>query len=424
MEAINYLNNLDKFGVKPGLERVELLLDYLDNPEDNLDIIHIAGTNGKGSTSAILTAIYKEAGYKVGTYNSPHLIEFNERIRINDNNISDLKLEELVVEMQPAIDQVATELEHPTFFEVVTVLAILYFDHEDVDLAILEVGMGGRLDATNVGGSLISVITNVSLDHTDYLGETISEIALEKAGIIEFNQKVVTASQDLEVLSCLNKICKKRNSKLINVHNKFNWEKDEGDLNYQSFKLQGDKRVYNDLKLPLLGNHQLVNSALAVAVVEELLDDFPLSKAEIRSGLLQVEWPGRLEVLSKKPTVVLDGAHNQKAANKIKDTLQEWEYNNLFLVISILADKNIDGIVKELTPQAEEVVLSQNKNSRVADITKIKEEVVPYNSNVKSKPELAEALEYVNQLAKTDDLILVSGSLYTVAESKQIFVNK
>ncbi|GAB6138868.1 bifunctional folylpolyglutamate synthase/dihydrofolate synthase [Halanaerobaculum tunisiense] len=420
MQAIDYLNNLDKFGVKPGLERIKLLLDYFDNPQQELDVIQVAGTNGKGSTSALLTNIYKAAGYQVGTYNSPHIVDFKERIRVNDVNISATSLDSLVEEMKPAINKVASELEHPTFFEVLTALAILYFARQEVDLVILEAGMGGRWDATNVVDSLVSVITNVSLDHTAYLGETISEIAWEKAGIINSHQVVITATSKQEVLSVVEKICQERDSKLLNINQEFKWQQEAQNLAYQVFSASSSEQEYSALQLPLLGEHQVVNSTLALAVVEELQTRLAVTKEELKQGISQVSCPGRLEVVAQQPTIILDGAHNQSAARKLKNNLADLNYDNLFLVLSILADKDILGIVKQLAPLAQEIIVTENNNYRVADITNIKEKVIPYNFNVKSKPELQQALNYTQQIVTESDLILVSGSLYTVAEARQI----
>ncbi|AGB41917.1 folylpolyglutamate synthase/dihydrofolate synthase [Halobacteroides halobius DSM 5150] len=423
MKAIEYLESLNKFGIKPGLERMELLLDYLGNPEEKLNIIHVGGTNGKGSTAAILTSIYKEAGYKVGTYNSPHLIEFNERIRINDENISDQDLKKLVNKLKIAIKKVNYKLEHPTFFEVITALAISYFADQKVDLAILEVGMGGRLDATNVVDTLISIITNVSLDHTDYLGNTISEIAVEKAGIIKPDQFVITATQNKEVLSCLKQVCSEKEARLVNVYNKFSWKKYQVRLLKQVFDIRGEQEVYNKLQLPLLGNHQIVNAATALSAIEILNDQFPVTKVEIKQGISKVNWPGRLEVTSTQPTIILDGAHNYAAAKKLKEAIRNLEYDNLFLVVSILADKDVKGIISQLAPSARQVIIAENINERVEEVTNIKEEVIQYNSNVKLEEELVKAIDYTKQVAEVNDLIVISGSLYTVAEAKDILEN-
>ncbi|MGM0501621.1 MAG: bifunctional folylpolyglutamate synthase/dihydrofolate synthase [Bacillota bacterium] len=417
MEELEYLQQLDKFGIKPGLERMNLLLDYLGNPEQDLKIIHIAGTNGKGSTSAILTAIYKEAGYKVGTYNSPEIVEFNERIRINDNYISAQRLAEVVQEVQRAVEKVAKRLEHPSFFEVVTAVAILYFAQEKVDLAILEVGMGGKLDATNIGQSLISVITNVSLDHTEYLGETLEEITREKAGIVKKDQPVVTAAVKPEVVEEIATIAHTQQAELINVNQCFKWERDGFDLAAQQFSIRGAQEKYEGLKLPLLGEYQIVNTAVAVAVVEQLQDDYPVVKNQIKEGLLKVNWPGRLEVVAANPTVILDGAHNHAGAKSLNRELSKLEYNNLIIILSILEDKDYQGILEQLAPLADKIVLSKNNNPRAAKVDKLQKYVKKYDQlDVIVEEDLELAVDNSLNNAVTEDLILIGGSLYTVAQ--------
>ncbi|MCK8827872.1 bifunctional folylpolyglutamate synthase/dihydrofolate synthase [Natroniella acetigena] len=422
MDEMDYLESLDKYDIKPGLERIELLLEYLGNPHDELNVIHIAGTNGKGSTSAILTSIYKEAGYKVGTYNSPEIVEFNERMRINGVNISDRDLKEAIQKIKPVVSKVAQELERPSFFEVVTAVAIDYFAQQELDLTILEVGLGGRLDATNIVSSLVSVITNVSLDHTEFLGDTIEEIAFEKGGIIKEGQQVITATNDQEVLTVLQKICVENDSKLINVLQEYDWEQKEGTLAYQNFDLEGPTRDYLDLKLSLLGEHQIINTATAMGVIEALAEDYPVDSEAIQAGVSQVKWPGRLEVINSGPVIILDGAHNEAGASKLKLAIEDLEFDNLILVLSILGDKDLGAMIEQIAPLATKVILTKNKNKRVAEINIMKKEVTKYNSNVEVKKDLVEVLDDIAVQATAEDIILISGSLYTVAEARKIIL--
>ncbi|MCK8815851.1 bifunctional folylpolyglutamate synthase/dihydrofolate synthase [Natroniella sulfidigena] len=423
MKEMDYLESLDKYDIKPGLERIELLLEYLGNPQDKLNVIHIAGTNGKGSTSAILTSIYKEAGYKVGTYNSPEIVEFNERMRINGVNISDRDLKEGIQKIKPLVSKVEQELERPSFFEVVTALAIDYFAQQELDLTILEVGLGGRLDATNVVGSLVSVITNVSLDHTEFLGDTIEEIAFEKGGIIKEGQQVITATDDQEVLAVLQKICAEKDAKLVNVLQEYEWQSKEGTLAYQNFDLQGPTRDYLDLRLSLLGEHQIINTATAMGVIEALAEEYPVAIEAIRAGVSDVKWPGRLEVVNSEPVIILDGAHNQAGASRLKSAIEDLEFKDLTLVLSILGDKDLGAMIEQIAPLANKVILTKNKNKRVAEINILKEEVVKYNSNVEMKEDLVEVLDDITAQATAEDIILISGSLYTVAEARKIILD-
>ena len=422
MKEIDYLKNFGKFSVKPGLERVRLLLEYLDHPEKELNVIHIAGTNGKGSTSAILTSIYKEAGYKVGTYTSPGVVEFNERIRINDQNISDPELAKLVRIIKPVVEKVSKKLEHPTFFEILTAAALLYFSKKEVELVVLETGLGGRLDATNIVHSLISVITNVSLDHTEYLGNTLEKITWEKAGIIEEEQTVITAASKKKVINKLEEVARERDAKLINIQQEFSWELKGLENGRQIFDLKcDDKDEYLDLELSLLGEYQIVNAVTALGVVEELQADYPVNKDKIRSALEKVKWPGRLEVVAEKPTVILDGAHNKEGAQKLAQELDKFSYNNLTMVLSILGDKDIDGMVEALAPKADQIILTRNKNERAVGTEKLKEKVNKYNLKITIDNNLNSAVDRAFVLSKEEDLIVIGGSLYTVSEIRNRF---
>ncbi len=424
MKAKDYFSSLNKFGIKPGLERIKLLLDYLGNPQEDLKVIHVAGTNGKGSTSAILTSIYQSGGYRVGSYNSPHIIEFNERIRIDQVNISDEELDRLITEMREAIEAVAQELEHPSFFEIVTALAFLYFSQQQVDLVILEVGLGGRFDATNVVDSLISVITNVSLDHTDYLGDNLEDIAWEKAGIIKEEQVVVTASKNKVVLDKLLEVCQQQNSKLLNINYNFRWRFLESKLDYQRIDIKSNKREYSNIRIPLLGEHQIFNTATALAVVEALKGNYPLSSLDIRKGIANSRWPGRVELINKDPLIILDGAHNVAGAKSLIKALDKLKYNRLFLVISLLADKDVDGVIEEVIPRVDKVIITKNNNSRAIDTKELKVKVSRYKKEVIIRKQLNQAIKYSLSQATREDLILVSGSLYTVAEARQILISK
>jgi dihydrofolate synthase/folylpolyglutamate synthase len=420
MEAVRYLKSLNKFGIKPGLKRINLLLRHLDNPQEDLNVIHIGGTNGKGSTSAILTSIYREAGFKVGTYNSPHIVSFTERIRINDSFIEIEQLDDLVAEIKPVVKKVSNELNPLSFFEVITALALLHFKREEVDLAVLEVGMGGRWDATNVVDSLVSVITNISLEHTDLLGDTLAEIAREKAGIIKYSQPVVTGVTEKEALEEIKSVCSEKQARLINIHDEFAWKRKSWDLEGQIIDIATSRTNYQDLNFSLLGSHQIWNLLTSLGVVEALIDQYSVSEAELRQGVKRVSWPGRLEVISDNPTIILDGAHNRAAAVSIKQFLAELEYDRLILVLGILDDKDIEGIGEELASQASQVIITKNKSQRAANLVEVAYQVKKHHSKVKPIADLNKAIETATNLASDDDLVLITGSLYTVREARQI----
>ncbi len=423
MNPIKYINSFDKFSIKLGLERMKLLMEYLDYPNHKLNCIHIAGTNGKGSTSAILAAIYQQAGYKVGTFNSPHIIEFNERIRINGENISQQELKKCTTKIKFAVEKVEQELALPTYFEVLTAIAIYYFAQADIDLAIFEVGLGGRLDATNVIDSLVSAITNISYDHTEYLGDTIAEIAREKAGIIKKNNQAVVTTVGKEIaIEQLKKICQKKDVKLLTVRDKINYTVQKISRTEQKFNFSYQDKEYNDLVLSLLGEYQIINTALSLAIIEELNNHYPVTEGEIKAALKNVCWPGRFELVKQKPAVILDGAHNQAAAKNLKNTLSEINYQNLYLVLSIFKDKDIAEIIDELTPLAKKIIISKNQNKRAATIEELVKLVQKHNANYKIIDLLQEAVDYTIKKANENDLVLITGSLTTVAEAREILI--
>ena len=421
MKEIEYLKNFDKNSVKATLKRFKLLLDYLDNPQDDLDFIHIAGTNGKGSIAEILTVIYKEAGYKVGTFTSPGVMDLNERIRINDKMISNHDLAELVKKIKPFINKVAKKLEHPTFFEIITALAFCYFKNKNLDLVVLETGMGGRLDATNVVDSLISVITNVGLDHTQYLGETIEEIAKEKAGIIKKKQMVVTAAQKASVLKIIEEKSAEMKAEVININQKYSWEKQDFNHKYQSFNLKGPDLILNNLKLSLLGRYQIINTVTALAVVEELNQKYYISEKNLRKALKNVTWPGRLEVVKEKPLIILDGSHNLEGIKNLNKEISRFEYNKLIILISIFADKDIKNMIEELEKVGDYFILTQNSSKRAAKTETLKK-YIEDDKNTVIESNLESALNYALDISKEDDLILITGSLHNVTELRDKFI--
>ncbi|HKL74643.1 MAG TPA: folylpolyglutamate synthase/dihydrofolate synthase family protein [Halanaerobiales bacterium] len=420
MKEIDYLKNFDKTSVIATLKRINLLLDYLDNPQDNLDFIHIAGTNGKGSIAEILTVIYKEAGYNIGTFTSPGVMDLKERIRINDRMISNQELAELVKNIKPHINRVARELEHPTFFEIITAIAFCYFSNKNLDLVVLETGMGGRLDATNVVDSMISVITNVGLDHTEYLGDTIEEIAKEKAGIIKPKQKVITAAQKAVVLETLEEKAAKEKAELININQKYFWEKTDFNHKNQSFNLKGPDCTLNNLKISLLGRYQILNTVTALAVIEELNKMFYVSEKDIRKALIHITWPGRLEVVKEKPLIILDGSHNLEGIKNLNKELNRFKYSKLIILISIFSDKNIKNMIEELEKKGDHFILTQNRSKRAVKAETLKKYIVDDKKAV-IRNNLELGLNYALDISKEDDLILITGSLHNVTELRHKF---
>ncbi|MBN1628056.1 MAG: bifunctional folylpolyglutamate synthase/dihydrofolate synthase, partial [Deltaproteobacteria bacterium] len=299
--AVEYLYSLQKYGIKFGLSKTSNIMKALGNPHKGQKYIHIAGTNGKGSVSAMMESVLMKAGLKVGFYSSPHLVRFTERFRINRKEITRKETIELVNELLGVIDP----SEPPTFFEATTAMALSYFAKKKTDIAIMEVGMGGRLDATNVIRPLLSIITNISLEHQAFLGERLIDIAGEKAGIIKRGVELVTAATQPSVLNLFKEICEAKRSSFRRVGRDFRYRLEGNELSYS-----GIKRRMNGLRLGLPGRYQARNTALALAAIERLeAKGYRISEKDIREGLIDVVWPGRMQTMSRDPLVIVDGAH-------------------------------------------------------------------------------------------------------------------
>ncbi|MBO8137249.1 MAG: bifunctional folylpolyglutamate synthase/dihydrofolate synthase [Desulfotomaculum sp.] len=427
--AISYLKNLTKFGVNLGLERIEELLRRLDNPHLKLKVIHVGGTNGKGSTTSMISSILNAAGYKVGTFTSPHLHRYTERFRINGKEISTGQVAELVNQLKPHLDEMTAQgLEHPTEFEVSTAIACCCFYQQQVDFAVLEVGLGGEIDSTNVVRPLVSVITNVSLDHMDYLGNTVEEVARVKAGIIKEGVPVVTAAGQPEALAVIKEACERRSAPLTLVGRDVTWQHQENvGSSGQKLSIRGRLKNYPDLFLPLLGAHQQVNAATAVAALETLADyGISISPDEVRRGLALVNWPGRFEIIRENPTVVLDGAHNAAGARALADTIKQcFPDRRIVLVLGMLADKERRKVIDTLAPLAESVVVTRPNNPRAGDWQQAAEWAEYHCPYVEICRQVSQAVKRGLDLTGTNDVLCITGSLYMLAEAREyILKNK
>jgi len=415
-ESIDYLYGLQKHGIKFGLNRTESLLQRVGNPHQRLQCVHVAGTNGKGSTAAMLSSLLCHSGYKVGLYTSPHLVRFTERFRINDREVAAERILDVFRELYAHLDPG----EPPTFFEMVTAMGLLYFAQEEVDWAIVEVGMGGRLDATNVIHPQASVITNVSLDHQEFLGKTLSAIAREKAGIIKDWVPVITGAQQPVVQSAVKMACHKHDAPLYRLNKDFRVRQNPDG----SFQYHGLRRQYPALRLDLEGSHQFSNAALALATLEVLEQQGLIwpEDAAIEAGLLGVYWPARLEVLQENPRIVLDGAHNPQGAECLREALKHcFSYRRLHLVLGIMKDKDIRGILRRLLPLAETAIFTKARYERSAHPDDLRRLARPHIQKVYVLPDVASAIEQAKMLAAPDDLICIAGSLYFAGEVKELF---
>jgi dihydrofolate synthase/folylpolyglutamate synthase len=386
-QILKELYNLESVKFKQTLANMKLLLKKLNNPEKNLRCIHVAGTNGKGSVCAMLNSILTNASYKVGMYTSPHLKKFNERIRINNKLISDKDIVKYYLRTKKHVT-------NQTFFEITTAMAFLYFKDKKIDFVVLETGLGGRLDSTNVIKPLISIITNVGIEHTEYLGNTIEKIAYEKAGIIKKNVLVVTAAEGI-ALATIKKVSNKNNSKLITINkNKIK--------NYKNIKLNH-----------LNGSFQIENANIAIKTSETLKNNYniKINKKNIINGLKNTKWPGRFQFIAKN--ILIDSAHNPSGFKTLVKELKNIDYNKLILIIGFSNDKDIKTISQIIKPLADKTIITKSNNEK-AEKPKIIKRYFNKNTLIIENPE--KALKYAKNIASKKDLILITGSIFLVGE--------
>lgn len=427
-EALEYISQTNKFGIRLGLENIGKLLELLGNPQETLNIIHVAGTNGKGSVCSFISNILRESGYKVGLYTSPYLETFTERIRVNGENIPQEDVARIITLIKEKIEVMVSQgYAYPTEFEVVTAMAFYYYSEQKVDFVALEVGLGGRYDATNIiTKSLVSVITSISLDHTGILGDTIEKIAYEKAGIIKENGVVLVYDQTDEAKDVIKSVCKEKKAKYIEV-NFDNINIKKSDINSQVYDCNVMGEVYNNLEIMLIGEHQINNSILAMSVLKYLKDTKKLdnvSEEYIRKGLITTKWPGRIEKIKESPIFIIDGAHNEDGAKSLAKALDKhFKGKKLTLLIGMLEDKDIDGVLDILMPKFSKVVTTTPNNPRAINSDILKEKILKYVSDVTSKHEIEEAVNYTLETSNKDDIIISAGSLYMIGTVRTLVNN-
>ncbi len=423
-EALVYLNQTSQYGSKLGLENIRYLLELLGNPQRDLNIIHIAGTNGKGSTSAFIGSILKEQGYKTGAFSSPYIENITEMIRINGDDIPREDFGEITETVKKKVDKMIGEgWDHPTEFEILTAMAFVYFKIKNTDFVTLEVGLGGRLDSTNViEKPMLSIITPISLDHINILGNTLEEIAREKSGIIKENSPVVIWPQKKIAQIAIEEIAEAKGASLYNApKNKMKL------INYNengaSFDVEVSGEMYSNLEISMLGNHQVENAVLAISAIQVMKNQYgiELSKESIYSGLKNARWAGRLEVLGKNPTLVIDGAHNIEGAKALKKAIKEtFKYKRFICVIGLLADKDIDGILDEIIPLCNEVIVTEPNNPRKLSAYELKNKIDKFNVNTLVFEDIESATYKSLEIAKDGDLVLYCGSLYLIGKVRAI----
>jgi|UniRef100_A0A7C3WHX0 dihydrofolate synthase/folylpolyglutamate synthase len=413
-QAVAWVFDLQKFGIKFGLSSTLNLLSRLGLLYQEGRYVQVAGTNGKGSVAATLSAVLTAAGYPVGLFTSPHLVRFQERFRLRDQDISAEELLSLINQVRAVIDA----SEPPTFFEFATAMAFLYFFQTKADPIILETGMGGRLDATNIVHPLVSVITNISMDHREFLGNTLTAIAGEKAGIIKSGVPLVTGAYQKRVLNLFRQRCRDLGSPIYVRGEDFQARGGSAG----KFSYAGLRRRLTQLRINLSGRHQYGNAALALATLELLEQQgIAVSEAAIRAGLQQVRWPGRLEQVAQDPRVILDGAHNPAAARVLAQNLKRSQKNGrLILVLGIMADKDFGAIIGKLLPLAHTAIFTRPRYFRAARPERLAQEAKAYGVKMLLvEDRVADAVRRAQSLAGPQDRIVVTGSLYTVGEAKE-----
>lgn len=414
-DVIDYIQKISTFGSKSGLERIEQLLNYLDNPHYNLKFIHVAGTNGKGSTCAMLESILVDAGYKVGLYTSPHLIKYNERIKINNIDIDDETFTNIA---EIVIDKCLNCIEHPTLFEIITAIALCYFNQQKVDYIILEVGLGGRYDATNIISSpILSIITSISLDHCEILGNTIEQISTEKGGIIKENSKTILAFNSYRVYNIINNICNEKNSRLYYLDNiKFNIMYQ--DLYSTTFSIETDYYNYPQIVLGMIGEYQIYNVATALLAVCILKDiGIKIKDKNIYNGLKNIHWKARMELISSNPYILFDGAHNIDSIRRLADYIRKYIKNrSITLLIAVLKNKNYVEMINILIPLVDKVVITEVTSEHTLTADEFNNIISIYDLPTYKEKQIKKAFIKAKNITNQNDIIICTGSLYLLGE--------
>ncbi len=421
-DALSYLSSLETFGIKLGLERTEKLLAEFGNPHLKYKTIHVTGTNGKGSVCTMIAHVLAAAGYRVGLYTSPHISDFRERIRIFDENGSHLIDEKSVGSIMARIRENAEKLgEMPTYFEAGTVLAFQYFAEQELDFAVVEVGMGGRLDATNVILPEVSVVTTISLEHTAHLGKDVQSIAREKGGIIKEGKPLVTAAAG-EALEVLKGICAERNAPLIHVGTDVKYTKRGSDSEGQYFDVFGALDSYDEMATKMAGEYQIFNAALAVGAIECLKrNGAMIPRQSIYDGIASAVVQGRFEIVAENPKIVLDVAHNPQAAEALAGTLRSMKKGKVHLVLGIMKDKDVKSIVRELAGAADVIIAAKPKTHRAAEAQYVADAAREAGISAIVVEDVRKALEYARFISKPEDIVCVAGSFFTVGEVRALF---
>ncbi len=429
-EALDYLYSFVDYSLtrsfhytpeKFNLGRMVAFLQLLGDPHQKYPSIHIAGTKGKGSTAAMIASSLSAAGHRVGFYTSPHLQEYTERIQVSGQPIPSEELTALVEEVKPFVAQI----QQLTTFEITTAIAFLYFARQNVDIAVLEVGLGGRLDATNVITPLVSVITSLSMDHMAVLGDTLPKIAFEKAGIIKPERPVVVAPQREDARQVLEKVAQERHSPLVEVGREYGYAPLSHSLDGQTFQVWKKGGEPLELSLPLLGLHQVENAVTAYAALQAAKEQgVRVTDADICEGLRAVTWPGRFEVLRRDPPVIVDSAHNRDSARRLREALDDYLPGQpVVLIFGASEDKDLEGIFSELMPRVSRLVATQSIHPRAMDASRLVALAEQHGCPAEAVIPVEQAITAALQLAGKDAAVVATGSLFIAAAVREIWKN-
>jgi dihydrofolate synthase/folylpolyglutamate synthase len=424
-ESLEYLlkfadyERLPRSGIVWDLKRIERLLVRLGDPHKVARSVHVAGTKGKGSTAAMIASVLKSAGYKVGLYTSPHMLSYTERIQVNGKPITEAEWAKLVEILKPHVEaeNALGDLGELTTFELYTAMAFLHFQRVKADWQVVEVGLGGRLDATNVVKPEVGVITSISYDHTDVLGNTLGKIAGEKAGIIKPGADVVSAPQFPEAMEVIERVCRDKGVRLIRVGEDVTWERGEFDIEGQDFRVKGRKSEY-DIWMPLLGEHQIENAAVAVAACEVLVErGAEINPEAIVEGVRSVNWPGRLQVLGREPWVVVDGAHNAYSVQRLGEALERYfRCEKVTLVMGFGNDKDVSGMAREAVKITGDIIVVASRHPKAMKPEALRAEFQKHGVTPRVVNSVNEAMRLAMEGAGHNDLVCAAGSIFVIAE--------
>lgn len=420
-ESQDHLQSLIRQGIKLGLENTRRMLEYFGNPQLKIPTLHIAGTNGKGSTASFSESILRAAGFRTGLFTSPHLVDFRERIQVDRKCISREEMAHWVSTLKRASEQLNLS---PTYFEFSAVLAFLYFESRKTDWNIIEVGMGGRLDSTNLCQGRVCILTSISRDHESSLGTSLPQIAGEKAAIVKHPCTVVCASLEPEVLHVVEQQCQRHQATLLRRERDFHIIPQSQTVHGQVFDYNQREIWYKGLEISMVGGHQAVNAGLAVAACTQLGEP-RLTESTLREGLKSAHWPGRIDLMGANPTVILDVAHNPDSLTQLTTTLTDlFPQKRRVWVLGIMKDKPLDEIAEIVSGHADYILATRPRQERSAPPEQIQEALAKYPLPLERIPEIRQAVDRAFQLAAPEDLIVITGSLFTVAEAKQVFENQ